>query len=319
MNVLLSIVSLLFLFAVPSSGGANLFFGVPVPPGFRSTEVARRALRSYLLLCAIPWVASLLALTFLRNLLVFRVASQLAFVVVAVAGYIVQNRRLKPYAVQPPLVRELDLSPPERLPWFTWLGIPPLLWLAGIALCLRLRWDRLPARFPVYIPPEGPEQWADRTARWVYGGLLLGGEQAALLFGIVLAVWYGSRRSESMRKPAMLVMLAGEWLVALNLGAIRFSLATGIAIPSLAVQLVPLLLVIPAVVYFSVAFYKPRDPLDPTPGECWKGGIVYYNPNDAALFVRRRDAIGFTFNLANRWSWAIFGGSLAVLASMLVV
>ena len=159
----------------------------------------------------------------------------------------------------------------------------------------------------------------DRTARAVYGGLLLGGELAALFFIIALAVWYGSRRTEAMRKPAMLVVLAWECLFALNLGAIQFGLATGIAIPTLAVMLGPFLLVMSAMVYFCVAFYKPRDPLDPSPSECWKGGIVYYNPNDAALVVRRRDAIGFTFNLANRWSWAIFGGSLLVGVSMLVL
>ena len=317
MRIFPLIVSLLMVLALPSGARRDLLFGVPVPPEFRSTNVARRALRSYFLLCGIPLAASILGLIFFRSVVYFWV-SDLAFVAVALGAFVAQNRRLKPYAVQPSLVREVDLDPQERLPWFTWLGIPPLLLLAGIALCLRLRWDQLPARFPVSFDLKGaPEYWADRTARWVYGGLLVGGEQAALLFVIALAVWYGSRRTEAMRKPAMLVMLAVEWMVALNLGAIRFSLATGIAIPTLLVQLVPLLLVIPAVAYLSRAFYKPRDPLDPTPIECWKGGIVYFNPNDAALFVRRQDAIGFTFNLANRWSWAIFGGSLLALVSML--
>jgi len=52
MNVLLSIVSLLFLFAVPSSGERTCSSAcrcrqIPLDRG------ARRALRSYLLLCAI--------------------------------------------------------------------------------------------------------------------------------------------------------------------------------------------------------------------------------------------------------------------------
>lgn len=318
MTILMLIVTLLMVFALPSGARRDLLFGVPVPPEFRSTKVARRALRSYFLLSGIPLASSILGLIFLRDLVVFFWVSELVFVVVAVGAFVAQNSRLKAYAVQPPLVREVELDPPERLPWFTWLGIPPLVLLAGIALCLSLRWDQLPARFPVSFDLKGtPEYWADRTARWVYGGLLLGGEQAVLLFVIALAVWYGSRRTEAMRKPAMLVMLAGEWMVALNMGDVRFGLATGIAIPSLVVQLVGFLLVVPAVVYFSRAFYKPSAPLDSTPIECWKGGIVYYNPNDAVLFVRRQDAIGFTFNLANRWSWAIFGGSLVVVATML--
>jgi len=315
MTILPLIVSLLMVLALPSGARGDLLFGVPVPPGFRSTDVGRRALRSYLMAIAIPLAAMFLVRVFLPHLSEF-FEFELVFVVVAIAAYVVQHRRLKPYAVQPPLVRELDLSPPERLPWFIWLGIPPLLWLAGISLSLHSHWDQVRARFPVYL--EGmPEEY--RTARWIYGGLLVGGAQAALLFGIALAVWYGSRRSESMRKPAMLVLLAWEWFVALNLGAIRFSLATGIAIPTIVVMLGPLLLMVPAMVYLGVAFYRPRDPVDPTPSECWKGGIVYYNPDDAALFVRRRDAIGFTFNLANRWSWAIFGGLFLVGASMILV
>jgi uncharacterized membrane protein len=35
--------------------------------------------------------------------------------------------------------------------------------------------------------------------------------------------------------------------------------------------------------------------------------------------VQRRDGMGFTVNLANRWSWAIYGSLLLVLASLPVV
>jgi uncharacterized membrane protein len=54
--------------------------------------------------------------------------------------------------------------------------------------------------------------------------------------------------------------------------------------------------------------------VDPTPNECWKGGMIYYNPNDAALFVARRDSVGFTFNMANPWSWVMFGSIPALFA-----
>jgi uncharacterized membrane protein len=78
----------------------------------------------------------------------------------------------------------------------------------------------------------------------------------------------------------------------------------------------PLALLLPAIAYAVHESNKPHDPIDPMPNECWKGGIVYYNPNDAALFVQRRDGIGFTINMGNRWSWAMYGGLLLALASM---
>jgi len=41
------------------------------------------------------------------------------------------------------------------------------------------------------------------------------------------------------------------------------------------------------------------------PDNCWKWGIFYVNPDDAAVFVRKRNGLGYTLNFGNRWSWAI--------------
>jgi uncharacterized membrane protein len=185
---------------------------------------------------------------------------------------------------------------------------------------LNSHWDRIPERFPVHFGIDGaPNRWAARTVRGVYGPLMLGGEIAVWLFGLALAGWYGSRRSDPIRKPALVVMLAAEWIVALLFGVLPLRLATGIAIPIPMLLLGPLALLIPAMAYAIRESNKPRDPIDPTPNECWTGGIIYYNPNDAALFVQRRDGIGFTINMGNRWSWAVYGSLFLVLASMPLV
>ena len=55
--------------------------------------------------------------------------------------------------------------------------------------------------------------------------------------------------------------------------------------------------------------------IDPTPTECWKGAVFYYNPNDAALFVEKRDGWGYMLNFANRWSWALLLLLVLVIAS----
>jgi uncharacterized membrane protein len=55
--------------------------------------------------------------------------------------------------------------------------------------------------------------------------------------------------------------------------------------------------------------------MDPTPNECWKAGLFYYNPNDAALFVEKREGYGYTFNFANPWSWTLLSSLALVIAS----
>lgn len=45
----------------------------------------------------------------------------------------------------------------------------------------------------------------------------------------------------------------------------------------------------------------------------WRaGGLFYYNPDDAALFVDKRYGLGWTMNIARPMSWAILIGIPAV-------
>jgi uncharacterized membrane protein len=303
------------MLAIPHITPREFLFGVPVPEGFRSTEAGRRALRAYRLMIAIPAALGLLGMVLLPGPL-SGVGAVLGTAAVGIAAFVAQNRKLKRFAIQPPLVRQTRLGPPERLPWFTGLGILPLLLLAGAAIYLHSHWNQIPARYPVHFGLDGtPNRWADRTVRGVYGPLILGGEFAVWLFALALAGWYGSRRSEPMRKPMVVVTLTVELMIALLFGALPLKLTGVIAIPTFAMDLGPLALLIPAMAYAVHESNKPRDP-DPTPNQCWRGGILYYNPNDAALFVQRRDGIGFTVNLGNHWSWAVCGSLLVLLASM---
>lgn len=44
---------------------------------------------------------------------------------------------------------------------------------------------------------------------------------------------------------------------------------------------------------------------DGTPDECWKFGVLYFNPDDAALWVEKRVGIGYTMNFAHVSAWLI--------------
>ena len=301
--------------AMPHLAPKGLLFGVPVPPGFRSTETGRRALRLYRLWIAIPAAAGLLGMLVIPNP-AFSVAAPLSTAVVGMVTFVVLNGRLKPFAIQPSPVRQTELGPTEPLPRFAWLGILPPLMLAGVAVYLHAHWNEIPLRYPVHYNLYGiADRWADRTVRGVYGLLIFGGEFTVVLFGMALAGWYGSRRSDSMRRPMVAVMLAVEGTIALAFGQIPLRATGLIHVPLLEMVFGPLLPLIAAMVYAVHESNQPRDPIDPTPNECWKGGMIYYNPNDAALFVQRRDSMGFTVNFGNRWSWAIYGSLLLVIAT----
>ena len=93
-----------------------------------------------------------------------------------------------------------------------------------------------------------------------------------------------------------------------------------LGIPVWAVVLSPTVILIPTILVMARKLGEPWEPLDPTPNECWKCGIFYYNPNDAVLFVQRRDGIGMTVNLANRWGWIMYAAILlAIVGGALIL
>jgi uncharacterized membrane protein len=229
--------------------------------------------------------------------------------------FVAQNRKLRAYAVQPQPVRVVELGTEiQPLPWFTWLGLVPLLMLAAAGLYLNANWDSIPSRYPIHWDINGiPNRWADRSFRGVYSPLIFGGEMVGWFFAFALAVWYGSRQSEPLRRPTVGFLVAAEWAFGLTMVGVSLSPLVHLPIALVAVGGMPIILI--GVVYLIKKARDPRAPLDPTPNECWKGGMIYYNPNDAALFVGRRDGVGFTSNFGNPWTWAMLG-SLPVLIAI---
>jgi len=306
----------LIMLALPKMVRREILFGVVVGADFRSGPEARRAIRDFRLAILIPAVAGAMGIVLLgsRFIPVFILAPA-TMLLAGFTTFVLQNRKLRAFAVQPQPVRELELSPePERLPWFVWLGLVPLLVLVAAALYLHAHWDSIPSRYPVHFGLDGnPNRWADRSFRGVYGPLFFGAELVIWFFGFALAIWYGSRRSEPLRRPMLGYVLASEWALALILSPVALQPLLRLPVGMVAVGGLPIILV--SVIYLIKKSNDPRAPVDPTPNECWKGGMIYYNPNDAALFVARRDGIGFTSNMGNPWSWVMLG-SLPVLIAI---
>jgi len=305
----------ILILAVPNLPRRELLFGVVVPVDFRSSPEGRRAIRIFRCVVAVPAIAGLIAIALWGSRSV-PVVTSMAAIGTSLAGaltFVAMNRKFKSFAVQPQSVRVFELNTgPERLPWFTWLGLVPLLIVLAAALYLHANWDSIPPRYPVHWDIHGtPNSWADRSVQSVYGALAFGAEMAAWFFGFALALWYGSRQSEPLRRPMVGFSVTVGWSFALMMEGVALGRVIHLPVGVVAVAWLPILL---GAGYLIKKSNEPRDP-DPTPDECWKSGMVYYNPNDAALFVARRYGVGLTSNKANPWSWVMLASIPVLIAT----
>jgi uncharacterized membrane protein len=305
------------LFAIPNLTRRELLFAVPVPPDFRESRAGRNAISMFRAAIAIAVLAGICALLLSPAELLNATAAVVPIVILLAGGisFYQQNRKLAPAAVQFARPREAELTAaPEDLPRFIWLAAGPFIILAAAALWLYLHWDSIPDHFPVHFNAGGqPDRWAERTTKAVYGPLIFGAELCAWLLIMSLATWFGSRRS--LFRP---VMLGGTIAMVYMVGVLFALIAVQslLSIPVWLIVLWPMAILIPIIIVTKKKMSEPVEPMDPTPNECWKGGIFYYNPHDAAVFVEKRDGFGYQCNFANRWSWVLLLGLALVIASV---
>ena len=129
---------------------------------------------------------------------------------------------------------------------------------------------------------------------------------------ISLGTWYGARRR------ALQVAVLKVLLMASILGAAMFSimaLQPLVAVPSI-VMFLPVLFA-PFALWTVSSVVASDDAPEPTPNECWyAAGLVYYNPGDAAVFVEKRDGIGYTLNFGSALAWIFLLGPLLIVGLM---
>lgn len=58
--------------------------------------------------------------------------------------------------------------------------------------------------------------------------------------------------------------------------------------------------------------------LDPQNDKYWKGGMIYNNPNDSDIWVKKRTGLGWTLNFAHSASYLIIGVFLLFTAASVV-
>lgn len=292
-------------------------FGVAVPEGFRAGPEGRRAVARYRYTVGGVILATSTALAWWSRgslspgwiLLPFSVA------VAGMAAFAWQHARLSPYGVAPSAVREIEVGEPEEgLPAQAWLAAIPVALLIAAAAYLAVHYDAIPQRYPVHFNAAGQaDRFAERSLHDVFGPLIFALAIVVSMFVTGVTIWFGARRSEPLRKPTFLVLMCVQTaLVVIFAGA---ALRPLLAAPRGASALVfGALIVVPVLYTLRVARRSESAP-DLTPNDCWKGGMLYYNPADAALYVGRRAGVGLTPNFGRPQIWALLAGLVLVLAS----
>ena len=175
---------------------------------------------------------------------------------------------------------------------------------------MHLHWNALPPSFPSHWGIDGrPNAWASRDWRGVYGPLLFGAAIDGLL---VMVAWIGSRVSRKTVMQYATVQSLQLFLYPATLSFILIALLPLVRVPAWVIPIV-LLASIAALLYWSYLKINATPEAERVPRDTWKAGIIYWNPNDPAIFVPKRVGVGYTLNFANKWSW------LAVVALVVIV
>ena len=319
---------------VPRMRKRNLYFAVTVPEEFRQSEEGRAIARAFRTLV---WAGTIVALAVSwfalgRGWMLLATLAPDVQIVVVLIAWVLAWRRTRHHAAEPGGVRSADLfAQPERAPGGPLATILPFLGPLGAAAWLWFKYTELPARYPVHWNASGHvDHYVAKSPMAVFLASLISAAVLLLMFLIALGIRFATRRGSSGEQPGWAskfrqlnlgMLTAVMWLVSLltTVGAVAPLL------PASAMGWLPWVIVV--VLLLTVAgFAVPMIRMgmertggtDATPDECWKGGLIHYNPADTALMVERRDGVGFTINFGNRLSWWVIGLMLLAIGPLML-
>jgi uncharacterized membrane protein len=316
--------------ALPLWSRPGTFFSVTVVPNFRNSPEAARVLRGYRIeiLAHLAIAFALMMMGAVRRETVFLVFSVLWLVVGPLIAISRGHAKAMPYAVVHSTTREASLAPrPTHLPGGWLLQLTPFAILLLTAAYLSAHWDQIPDRFPVHWGIDGqPNGWSVRTPMGVYGPLCFGAGLVATISLLGYGISHAARRipgvpsDEGTIDPGhriSLVLIGVEFFVAAMLSLVGMLPLTGS--PGVA----PILILAGGMIVCVVLLIRWQSqglaahaamghPGDGTPDDCWKLGLFYFNPDDAALFVEKRIGFGYTINFAHASAWIVLALTLLV-------
>ena len=324
MNLMLIAAGILFL-VLPKISRPGILFGVTVAPDFSGTSEGQALLRQYRRSVAIATITILIVSNV--GALVSR-----AFIVIAVllegvaalASWARASRQTRPFAQQSSSIRAAILTAEgDSIPggWLFLLG--PFLVLGVAAWVLYANWSSIPERFAVHWSLGGtPDGWSRRSFGGVFGFLVLGAVPTIVSIFIACLIALKTRsvsQSEeaaegqrAFRRATFFVIMMISYVIS-TVNAVLATRPVWAPNPDeMPRAVLPLVLLVVlgcsgASVFYLARISSARKPSvgDGTPDSYWKWGLVYYNPDDPAIFVEKRVGLGWTLNFARKSSWLL--------------
>jgi uncharacterized membrane protein len=328
--LMLAVVALVawVFWSLPDWSRPGIFFSVTVVPSFRDSPEAARVLRGYRMQALLHAIIAfgLISAGALLDRAVLLILGVLWLTVGPLVAVSVAHAKALPHAVAHSTVREASLAPQaSQLPGGWMLQLGPLAILAVVALYLSLDWAEIPDRFPVHWGASGmPNRYSARTAMGVYAPLLLAAAIVITISLLAYAISHLARRVPLEGQPAAVsdfphrtavCLLGVEYFIAAMFSLVGLLPLTGGS------GVMPIVILTAAILVSAVflgrwmSHGRAHSALvagDGTPDACWKLGVFYFNPDDAALFVEKRIGIGYTINFARPAAWVVLALTLVL-------
>lgn len=316
--------------ALPYLHGKRLF-GVLVPGPIRYGVEGAGIIRHYEL-HLLPWsTACLLAMIFVPISWIYpgAGAAMVVFVIATLRGFAVANASARKFAVAGGSIRTASLTDTvDDSPRIGWRFLPPLAIPCAASLDVYMHWLQIPERYAVHWAHDGTANgWATKTFAGLYGPPLFGALIIVFLAGLSLSILHGSRRGSPTSTAISLCTLfaytAAFCSSLLPFISLHPPLPFAVFSPLFAALIVLFLLMLGRVFYrmFKTANEPGAD--DYTPPEYWRGGMIYYNPDDPAIYVQTPVGGFYSLNFGNRESWfliariVLYATGMAALAHAL--
>ena len=321
--------------AIPWLTRREIYFAVTVDPGLRNTRFGARCYASYLAWVVVGWVGGMAALIYVTAAAwradataVALTGAALAPILSGLAGFLRVRRHLLPCARSPARMRTAPLAAGAEarlVPGPAWAHVAPYGLLLAAAAALALGWEAIPGRFPQQLQADGSVgRWAHKSVWTVFATPFWGLLTAALMHAAMLIGRLARRQPDQSQRTrainAFLLILLNLFAVALAYLALLplfgprlvFSAAGSITLACLLLAM----LAVPLVAYWrrirAIHAQPVREIGDRTPDRAWKLGLVYFNPDDPALWVEKRFGVGWTVNFARPGAWLFIAGILAL-------
>lgn len=333
------IVSCLFFLAIPDLMRRGLFFGVTVSPEFANSDLAREIRRRYrIAICivtpiaiAIPIAATLAgtgsasapsALAMFTTHAGLRHIPSVLQIAVALCAFGWANRATRPHATQRPSVVKVDLSTrPEPTAVIAAAFVIPVASLAALAVWTALRWGDLPSQLAVHWSVVGPDRWVATTPTAVATLLSLSTMACLLCALLAWGVLHGSRRitmfgeaalrERRFRMRTVILLLVAEYFALVPAWASLVGASATIMRLWLVIGTFTILALVARLLLAGQGGSRGLPPNsdaplgDRTDDRHWSWGLIYFNRADPAFLVEKRFGVGYTFNFAHPFAWAI--------------